>query len=69
MLIEREHPLTGKTNTLDLPVTPEQMEQYVAGSYAQEAFPHLDADQREFIITGLLPGEFDEMFGDEGDDL
>ena len=28
-------------------------------------FPELNADQREFFITGMLPGELD--FGEEGD--
>lgn len=67
MLVAREHPLTGKTNTMDLPVTQEQLDRHAAGAYVQEVFPDLDADQREFLITGLLPGEFDFMFGDDDD--
>ena len=61
MLIIRRSPFTGKLNTLDLPVTTEQLEARKAGALVQDAFPHLDADQREFLITGLAPGEWELM--------
>ena len=32
------------------------------GMLIQDAFRYLDADEREFLITGLLPAEWDEMF-------
>jgi hypothetical protein len=32
------------------------------GAYVQDAFPTLNADQREFLMTGITPGEFDKMF-------
>jgi hypothetical protein len=28
----------------------------------QNAMPHLSADEREFIMTGITPTEWDEMF-------
>jgi hypothetical protein len=28
----------------------------------QDAFPDLTADQREFIMTGITPEEWDQMF-------
>ena len=31
--------------------------------HVQRLFPEFDADQREFFITGMLPGELD--FGQE----
>ena len=34
------------------------------GLYAQDAFPELDADQREFIMTGYTPAEWDKLFGE-----
>jgi len=33
-----------------------------SGYLIQDAFPKLDADQREFLITGLLPEEWEEKF-------
>ena len=32
--------------------------------YVQQAFPHLTAAEREFIISGTTSEEFDELFGD-----
>lgn len=61
MLISKKHFITGVVNTLDLPVTKEQLKLYADGALVQDAFPHLDADQREFIITGTMPGDFDKL--------
>ena len=34
----------------------------------QDAMPNLTPDEREFIKTGITPKEWDEMFGDAGDE-
>jgi 7,8-dihydro-6-hydroxymethylpterin-pyrophosphokinase len=65
MLIERASPFTGELRTLDLDVTQEQMQAWQSGTVIQRAMPHLSADEREFILTGILPEEWDEMFGEE----
>jgi len=62
MLISKQNLITGEINTMDLPVTPEQVKLYEDGALVQNAFPHLDADQREFLISGILPGDFEEMW-------
>jgi len=41
---------------------------WVHGAMIQNAFPMLGADDREFLMTGITPEEWAEMFG-EGDDL
>lgn len=33
--------------------------------FIQDAFPYLTEDEREFILTGIIAEEWDEMFGDE----
>lgn len=38
------------------------------GVYVQDAYHFLTEDQREFIMTGILPNEWDALFADEGDD-
>jgi hypothetical protein len=48
---------------MDLPVTAQQIEAYERGSLLQEAFPNLDADQREFIKTGITKEEWIEIYG------
>lgn len=48
----------------------EQLEEGLAkqaqGILIQDAFPFLTADEREFMLTGILPEEWDAMFGEEG---
>lgn len=59
MLITRTSPFSGKTTTMDLPVTEEQVARYVeAGVPVQDAFPNLTPDQREFILTGITKDEW-----------
>lgn len=38
------------------------------GQYIQDAFIFLDPGEREFLITGLLPAEFDELMKDVDED-
>jgi hypothetical protein len=55
-------PDTPVTRTLD--VTPAQWLEWCTGVVIQKAMPHLSADDREFIMTGIGPSEWDEMFGE-----
>lgn len=59
MHVTKRNPLTGKDTTLDLPITEGQLVAWQKGMVAQRAFPNLTADQREFIISGIPPGEFE----------
>ena len=34
------------------------------GMMVQQAFPRLNADFREFLISGIVPGKWDELFGE-----
>lgn len=38
---------------------------YHEGELIQDAFPSLNADEREFLLSGLTPEEFDALFCDE----
>ena len=62
MTITMTHPVTGKDNDMELDVTNEQLQAWRTGTLIQDAMPKLTADEREFLITGLLPGEFERMF-------
>lgn len=68
MLVTRKSLFSGQTNTLDLPVTEEQFSAYQGGMLVQNAFPNLNEDQREFIMTGMMPGEWDELFEDNDEE-
>jgi hypothetical protein len=65
MLVTRISPFSNKSLTLDLDITREQFWAWKDGLAAQRAFPDLSADEREFIITGIHPGEWEEYLGDE----
>ena len=63
MKITRKSPFSGKINSMDLEVTAAQLVRYDSGELIQNVFPHLSADEREFIKTGILPSEWESMFG------
>lgn len=63
MKVTRKSKLSGKEHVMDLPVTQEQLDRYATGNFlVQDVFPNLDADQREFLITGITPEEWDATF-------
>ncbi len=61
MQITRTNPFNGEVNTLDIPVTEEQVQAYMNGALIQNAFPHLSADDREFIMTGITAEAWEAM--------
>jgi hypothetical protein len=64
MKITQKSPLTGKTNTLDIPVTQAQLDRWQGGELIQNAMPNLTADEREFIMTGITAEEWKGLFGE-----
>ena len=63
MLIERVSPFSGKTNFRDIPdLTQEAMDKWMDGMLIQEAMPMISADDREFLMTGITPEEWEETF-------
>lgn len=63
MLITRTSIHSGINRTMDQPVTAQQLEAYNCGALVQDAFSNLDADQREFIKTGITKEEWIEIYG------
>jgi hypothetical protein len=39
----------------------ESIRRYQGGALIQDAFPQLKAEEREFLITGLKPREWDQL--------
>ena len=68
MIITRKSQISGKTHSMDLPITEEQIVRFEAGELIQRAFPHLNADQREFILTGITQEEWLAAFGADDDE-
>ena len=68
MLIERISGFTGKTHTMDIPVTVDQIKAWEDGELIQNVMPNLTPDQREFIMTGVTPEEWENVFGEKHGD-
>jgi len=68
--VTRKSILSGKTNTMSLDITQETLDNYeqVGGMLAQAVFPNLNKEEREFLISGITPDEWNNTFGDDEDD-
>lgn len=59
----KKHPFKDETNSFDLPIKEEDYRRWQNGDLAQDCFPYLSADEREFLISGIPVGEFDDCVG------
>lgn len=67
MLVIRTSIVSGITRSIELPISEEEWNAYMDGTLVQIAFPHLDEDEREFILTGTIPEEWDELMSEDED--
>lgn len=65
MLIIRKSVFTGKVHAMEIPVTEGQISFWKSGELIQVAMPHLTPEEREFMLTGSTPEEWNEVFGEE----
>jgi hypothetical protein len=63
MKIMKISPVTGNPNTRDINVTHEQLNQWRNGELIQNVMPHLTADEREFLISGCTPEDWEKLYG------
>lgn len=63
MLVTKKSSISGKINSMELPITEAQLKAHQNGEFAQDVFPTLSAEEREFLISGITPNEWNEMFG------
>ena len=56
--------ISGELNSMELDVTQDQLNLWQGGELIQDVFPHLNADEREFIKTGITPQEWSDTFGE-----
>ena len=68
MKITKTSPFTNTTNVMDINITQEQYLAWLDGTLIQNAMPNISADEREFIMTGITPSEWEENFGEEEED-
>ena len=65
MDITRRSPWSKRTVTMRLDVSDEEFVAWRNGKIIQEAMPRLKSAEREFIKTGLTPGDWLDMFKDD----
>jgi hypothetical protein len=62
MLIKRKSPFSGKVHIRNLDVSEDEMMDWKSGTCIQDALVNLNAEDREFVKTGITPEEWDETF-------
>jgi hypothetical protein len=62
MKITRMSMMSGQERTRDIPCTEAQLSLWQSGELIQAAMPNLSADDREFLMTGITPEEWDATF-------
>ena len=50
---------------MEIAVSQDQLDAWSNGALIQNAMPNLNADEREFIMTGITPSEWTAMFGED----
>jgi len=59
MRIVKKSVLTNRLNTREIPIDPEKFDAFLKGdALIQDVFPELSVDDREFILTGITPEEW-----------
>ena len=68
MLVTRTSQISKTQSTLDLDVTQEQLDRiefrYFTKELIQNIVPNLSKEEREFLITGITPKEWNELFNE-----
>lgn len=65
MQVTKKSMLSGKVHTLEIDINEASYQSWLGGMLIQDAFPHLSPDEREFLMTGATPEEWEQEFGDE----
>jgi hypothetical protein len=59
---------SGLEHTRELPISYLEYEAWkYSGQFIQDYFPNLSADDREFLLTGVTPEEWNELFPPDED--
>ena len=71
-ILARTSSISGDINEMEIPMSIRDysiaIHKWKEGAMIQDAFPTLSPAIREFIMSGITPQEWEEMFGPEEDD-
>lgn len=59
---------SGNVSNMTLFVTREQWDAWQAGTHIQHAMPNLSPAEREFLLTGATPEEWNAAFPEDDED-
>ena len=65
MKITRTSIYSGITTTASIDATAEQLQAWRDGELIQNAMPNLSPDEREFMISGLTPVDWENIFAND----
>jgi hypothetical protein len=70
MRVKMKSQHSGKEHVMDLPITIEQWNEWQTPDrrLIQDVFPQLNSEQREFLLTGITPEEWKEIFPPDEED-
>jgi hypothetical protein len=61
--LQKTSPITGKINTMSMLLDLSDFCDWQKGKLIQDAMPYLSAEEREFLISGIHPDEWNALFG------
>lgn len=68
MLITRISQISNTHNSMELDITYEQLDRvnnrHLSKELIQDIVPNLSKEEREFLITGITPKEWNELFNE-----
>ena len=63
MLVTKQSTISGKMNSMELPITEAQLKAHRNGELVQNVFPTLSREEREFLVSGISTKEWNDLFG------
>ena len=63
--VVRTSPITGVVRRQCIIYDPLDHASWIAGELIQSALSYLTVDEREFLMTGISPEEWEESFGED----
>ena len=61
MNVPRISILTGELHLREINITPQELALIDAGALTQQVAPHLNPDDREYLINGITPDEANRL--------
>jgi len=69
VVVHKKSMVSGRLNSMLLPTTQGKIEYWIeSGKLIQDVMPDLSDDHREFLMSGITPREWNDMFGEEDDE-